>query len=68
MTESDLDYWYEENGYRRLGATKKQLDNLRAWQFGTQEAKRKKMGSMTRKDDPDTSERGQQDFDFYEGD
>jgi len=62
MTEHDLDDWYEENDYHRLGITKKQLDNLRAWQSGAQDAKRKKMGSTTRRDKGE--DHGQRDFQF----
>ena len=66
MTEHELDEWYADNDYHKLGVSKKQLDNLRAWQRGAHEAKRKKIGKMPQKGKDDFSERGQQDFDFDE--
>jgi len=74
MTEPDLDDWYEEKDYHRLGVTGKQLDNLRAWQQGAKNPRERKRersserersgGRNSRNRRGDFSAHGQADFQF----
>ena len=74
MTEQELDDWYADYDYHKLGVSKKQLDNLRAWQQGAKNPrerkhgrsseKEKSEGGNSRRDKKDFSMREQADFQF----